>query len=473
MVSGSGDRGTVNELRPYQSRAVAGVLEQWTAGERRVLLVAPTGSGKSRMAEEFVRLELAGGGSVLILVHRLELLAQMADRMLGAFGVGARVDVVTVQTLAARGTRPEASLLIGDEIHHFASDQWSTVLNHYTGARVLGLTATPERQDGRPLGDLFSSLVVAANYSELIADGHLVPCRVFSPPEVVEQGLAQPPVEAYLKLARGERAFFFCSRVAEAHDLAAELNAAGVPAGCIEGTTDKAARARMLRQFADGELLALTNIYCLTEGVDVPSARVCVLARGCAHVSNYLQMVGRVLRPSPGKTDAILIDLPGVSVMHGLPTEDRRYSLDGNGIRRTTAEPIRVCPQCGATYVPTAGQPCPACGYMAPVKEFAARIYNLELKEVYAGAATPQDAKSAELARLRALASDRGWGLSWVAKEYRKLFSESPDLSRLSEAERRAEFRNLAEFAAARGFKPGFAAVRFRETFGAYPPRGW
>ncbi len=476
----------MQELRDYQVRAVDGVHAEWTAGRRAVCLVSPTGSGKTRLGEEFVYRARAAKERVLWIAHRRELLKQAAARLaltFSPFDIGiiapgeefnpaAEIQIATVQTLLARDHRPDASLLVWDECHHVAADEWREVFNHYSRARALGLTATPERQDGKPLGDMFDGLVVAATYSELIKSGHLVPCRVYQPPEAMGGNeLARDPLEAWQRYADGSQTFVFCASVEGAYELAKRFGAEGVAAETVEAKTKKCERDEILGRFAGGRTTVLTSVFALTEGIDIPTARCAVLARGCGHVGPYLQMVGRVLRPAPGKADAILIDLTGATLVHGLPTEDREYGLDGSGIRRTSPAPLRNCVKCGATIL-AAIRTCPECGFVAaPAVRVDPRIYSLELREVYAGADTPSTAKEREYKRLRQLGRERGWAPYFVQREYKKLFGEMPVLSDATELEMRTEYTRLRTLQQQRGYKPGFVAVRFKEMFGKWPPR--
>lgn len=466
-------------LRPYQRRAVEGVTGAWRRGVRRVLLVSPTGSGKTRMGQELVQRVVTYGHRVLWIAHRDELIVQARDRL--AEGLGVDVGVIaagypeptaplvvsSVQTLAARGRRPAARLVVLDEAHHYVADTWGAVAKHYGQAAVLGLTATPERSDGRPLGDLFDEMVVAASYSELLEAGHLVPCRVFRPNGALQGGLARDPVGAYLAHGEGGSAFFFCPTVKDAHATSALLTAMGVPADVIDQGTPAEARRATLAAFRNGAVKAICNVFTMTEGVDVPDARVCVLARGVGHVSPYLQMVGRILRPAPGKDTGILIDLPGASYDHGLPTADREYSLT-DGIRLTAGPgALRVCVACGMTF--PSGPTCPRCGQVLKEDRRPLRIYNRELAEVFAGSDTPADAKRSELDRLLAEREKRGWAIGFVITEYQKMFGERPDLSGLDRETKRKEYEVLLQRARASGYSPGWAKHRFRARFGEWP----
>lgn len=441
----------VISLRPYQLRAVDSVRSAWQE-HRSVCLVAPTGSGKTVMGAAIV-----GDSRALWICHRVELVAQARARL------PITCEVATVQGLIARSEWPAADLIVLDECHHYAADTWRAADRRYPHARIVGLTATPERSDGRPLGDLFSHLVVAANYSELIEAGHLVRCRVFRPTEQVIGGLAQSVPQALERYGVGRQAFVFCSSIDDADRTAAAIGGASICADTP--ATDRRAR---LERFAAGELRHLTSVFALTEGVDVPQASCCVLARGAGFRGAYLQMVGRVLRPSPGKTDAVLIDLSGASHAHGLPCDDRTYSLDGTAISAERVGSLKNCPQCGAT-VTSPTPTCPECGWVwITATPKAPRIYSLELAEVFAGAETPIEAKRREWSRLMKLALDKHWGVSWAAREYRKLFGSPPTLS---DDEARRAYAELASVGRSRGFKPGFAFARFRSEYGRVPPK--
>lgn len=358
--------------------------------------------------------------------------------------------------------------------HHYVADEWQKFHAAYAGVFTIGLTATPERMDGRPLGDMFDGLVVGAHYSELLAGGHLVPCTTYAPEtgEKLASGVALDPVDAYLKFAGGERGFLFTNRVDTAELLAKRFCEVGVPAAAISERTPKGDRARIMAEFKAGDLRLLTNVAVLTEGVDVPDAAVCVLASPCSHQGGFLQKVGRVLRPAPGKTHARLIDLVGAVFSHGLPTEDRAYNLDGDeGIsREADAIPaLSTCQACGCVY--PAGRKCPACGFAPAYEPPTVVVHNIALREVYAGKLTPTAAKRSEFDRLVALAKRNRWSLGWVAKEYLKLFEEEPlpYFQKFDRDEKRAEYERLLALATEKGFQRGWAAHRYRALFGVWP----
>jgi DNA repair protein RadD len=410
--------------RPYQRRAIDGVRSAWAAGALSVLLVAPTGAGKT-----FLGQELIGESRTLWVAHRRELVLNGAKRLreeLGEREVGvimpgeyetpsARIQVGTVQTLIARGRLPAADLVVLDEAHHYMADEWRALTESHPGARCLGLTATPERKDGEALGDIFQVLVVAAKYSELIADGFLVPARVYQPPKNLGNDLAQEPLAAWLKYSEGSRTFGFCGRVEIGYGWAKQFRDAGHMAQVVEAMTPTTERDEHMDQFRAGRVRVLWNCFTLTEGVDVPEARCAVLARAFGHVGAYLQAVGRVLRPARDKSDAIVIDLCGATLRHGLPTQDREYSLSGRAIS-------------GGTNHAGGGS-----------GEFSQSVRGLELRSAGGEVSLPTP----------------------VAVEP------------IDDSERRAEFIRLRDLARQHGMRDGFAAAKFREKFGEWPRREW
>jgi DNA repair protein RadD len=371
------------KLRPYQDRAIQDLRAQYAAGKRAPVLVLPTGGGKTLIASEIIRSATARGRRVLFLAHRRELIDQTVAK-LERFGVtdvrviqaardvgrpNAPVAVGSVQTITRWQDRmPLADLVVFDEAHHVVAKSWSKIADHYQSAHLLGMTATPERSDGRPLGDIFDALVVGATVRELIDLEHLVPSRVFAPIRTLDTAqLALSPVEAYEKHGEGGRAIVFCVTVDHARAVADELSAAGVRTEVVHGNGG-ASRAAALARFRTGETRAIANVHVLTEGFDDPGASVCILARKPEHAGTFLQMIGRVLRPAEGKTHATLIDLCGSVHDHGLPDADREFSLTGKPISTTDRQPIRQCPSCGAVFPATGAPACPQCGATLPVR---------------------------------------------------------------------------------------------------------
>ncbi len=327
------------------------------------------------------------------------------------------------------------------------------------------------------MGDTYADLVVAATYSELIDLGHISSCAVYAPPpNHARGGWALDPVLAYQKHAAGGAGFAFFDRVSRAEEWERNFNRAGIFARTIHDKTPKDERKRALEELGSGRIHLICNVDTMTEGVDVPSASVCLLARTIGHASKYIQIVGRVLRAHPGKKTAVLLDLVDATSQHGFPTEDREYSLsgDGNGaIRRTSTSELRTCPGCSLVFL-RALPSCPHCGWVAPIVVAPEiHIWNVGLRRHYAGADTPDEHKQSEYERLRTLAKRRNFSIGWVIREYEKLFHAKPPLDDVTEEEKHAEFIALFRLGAVKGYKPKFAAARYYATFGVWPPRAW
>jgi len=432
------------KLRPYQSRAVEGVKEAFRE-DRAVLLVAPTGSGKTVMGLEVVARTLRAhpDATVLWLAHRTELVEQARERaQTQCPDVADRIDVATVQALALGAEVRQPLLLVWDEAHHASptAPHWHSVLTRWPDAWRFGMTATPQRGDGSPLGDTFGRIVVAAQYGELIEAGHLVPCRVMGPAEEIRDGLAQAPAAAWLEHAGGRQGFAFTRTIQEGVGLAADLTASGVEARCVHANTKPDERRKAVSDFKAGAVRCLVSVYVFTEGVDVPAAAVCMLARGAGAESTYLQMVGRVLRPHAGKDAALLLDLSGAAAVHGMPTDDRVYTLDGRGIGK--AGEAREAEDA------------------AEVEEREPVIWNVGLREVYAGQDTAEEHKRSEYRRLLRVVERKAWppgsGLAWAGSEYKKLFKAAPPRLWVPAALAAQATREWRETQQRRGFRKGW-----------------
>lgn len=412
---------------------------------------------------ELVRSALSrpGADGVIWMAHRKELLQQAHSRLL-AEGLdtpdvdiiapwakrwpGARVHVASIETLAAAHGRgepmPQARVVVLDEAHHYAAETWGAVAACYAGSTVLGLTATPERGDGVALGDLFDELIPVSSVKQLQAMGVLVPATVFAPDSPTAK-LAHYPAAAYLERAKGRRGFVFCSTVSHAQQVADALTAGGHPANVIHAQTPGPLRAALIDSFASGDPqplrtlglaldapLALCNVATLTEGVDVPAAEVCVLASKIKHHGGYLQRIGRVLRSSPGKTGAIILDLHGNVLRHGLPDAEREFSLAGKAIQlkgeKSEHKPT-ACPDCGCVFMrwgvtDDGRRVCPECKTVGPLLPDPSLVDKRELSEV--GPMAPPHVKAARLDRLIREAQARERKPGWVWHRYRDLFGK-------------------------------------------------
>lgn len=441
---------------PHQTRTVDAVRRSYVEGARAICVVVPTGGGKTWIGSKVVEGAIAKGRRVLWLAHREELVDQAAASLarLGvehglikagrAANPNAPIQVASVQTLTARpASLPPADIIVPDETHHAVAKTWQALLGRYPRPElILGLTATPERADGKPLGrasgGVFERMVAETSVAELQRtlrpDGHpiLVPCDVVGPAKQQDE-LWKEPVQALLDHARRPNGtmrptILFAASVAEAQTIADRACAAGIRAACVDGKTPTADRKARLEAFARRELDLLTNVMVLTEGFDVPATEVCAVARGCGAVSTWLQMIGRAIRSSPetGKARALLIDYRGTSYQHGLVEWDRTFSLEGKAIQTAGERPsVGQCKACGAVF--TAAPRCPRCGAACTVPRRSTRVRQTETVQITPDRITPT-------------------------------------------GDRRKVFEALCETARQRGYKPGWVGMQFKSRFGHWPP---
>lgn len=347
-------------LRPYQDQALRAVREAYRQGHRSALVVMPTGTGKTVLFAEISRL---AKGPVLVLAHRQELVEQarekisnwcddvvaveMADQrgFTKPDGTRPKIAVASIQTLSQRlrqAPKDAFKIVVVDEAHHATSDSYRKVLDHFD-AWLLGVTATPDRSDRAPLGDVFSTVAFAYDVRQAIADGWLCPIRSFlvqtqadfSHVRKVAGELATRDVEDVLTrelhLAeivtpilreRGDRpAIVFAASVAHAHALCRVFNEqTGEPefAAALDGTSPYDVRAPVLDRFKRGEVKVLVNCSLFTEGFDVPQIALVAIARPVLSRSFYAQMVGRGTRLSEGKQDLLVLDFVPVNCRHSL-----------------------------------------------------------------------------------------------------------------------------------------------------------
>jgi superfamily II DNA or RNA helicase len=349
-------------LRPYQVEAVEGV-ERALADHRSTLLVLPTGTGKTVVFAELVRRVVTRGGRALVIAHREELIRQAVDKLSSFAGVQARVEmgderageglfrpavvVASIQTLARPQRRAQFpgdafALVVVDEAHHAPSASYREVLDHFASAKVLGVTATPDRGDGAAMRTVFESVAYVYEIRDAIEQGFLVPIRQkavrvegldLSRVRTTAGDLNEGDLEAVLteernlhgvvtptlELAGARPTIVFGTSIAHAHALADVFNRYRPGAArAVDGQMDRGARAETLAAFATGEFQFLANCALLTEGVDIPSVACVAMARPTKSRALYAQAVGRGTRLHPGKRDLLIIDFEGNAGKHAL-----------------------------------------------------------------------------------------------------------------------------------------------------------
>jgi DNA repair protein RadD len=468
----------VTDLRPYQHQVMAELGQAIAAGHRRLILVAPTGAGKTTIASTIINNAQAKDKRVLVLAHTREIIRQTSAKLFeqsikhGIIQAGfmtrpdETVQVASVQTLWARAMRagrmelPPADLLIIDEAHHCPANTYRKIIDAYPDAILIGLTATPCRGDGRGLGGIFDVIIECPQVAELIAQKYLVRTLVFAPAEPDLKGVetrAGDYVEGQLaeRMDRtnlvgdivshwhryGERRKTVCFAVNVQHSLHIRDEAikSGIRAAHVDGSMPKAERDAVLARLASGDLEFVTNCMVLTEGWDMPEVSCCILARPTKKMGLYRQMVGRVLRPAPGKVNAIVLDHSGAIYRHGFVEDRVDWTLDpekrsaspthARRLDRGYCSRLLECSKCGSIRI--AGEACQHCGFL-PERAPKAVIF--------------ADGDLALVDRQRRTApkiSDPHEFMRWHGM--------------------------LTHIAAERGYKPGWAAHKFKEKFGIWP----
>lgn len=458
-------------LRPYQRAAIDRVRDCARRGVRRILLVAPTGSGKTTVASELIRQTVARGSRALFIAHRRELITQAYRRLLdfglppGEVGVimstdprrrpGARVQVASIDTLRNR-SKPRADLVIVDECHRALARSYRDLAEHYRDAVQLGLTATPYRADGKGLDDAYDELVQVASPRELIDEGFLVEPRVFTVPPsalpdlsavrvrggdydkralegaVDQRALVGNLVEHWRRYADGVRTVVFATSVAHSKHIDERFREAGVASEHLDGETPTVDRDAILARLDAGTTRVVCSVGTLQEGWDQPSVKCAILARPTKSTGLYLQMAGRILRPFEGQ-QAIILDHAGCVMEHGLPQDDRELTLEGARKKRKgggpSEPPAKTCPECFAVLAISV-RVCPECGATLSVVSDDVQETPDELVEV-----TPDDVRRLEWERLTATAALRGYKEGWAVHRYRERFGELPSAAVRAAAE--------------------------------------
>lgn len=372
MAGWSCPRGLVNvtilKLRDYQSDAIMAVRRAWAGGMKRPAIVLPTGAGKTVVFAHLAAEMRSRGVRTLILAHRDELIEQAAAKVRAVapdlrVGIvkgprreirGRDVVVASVQSLARASRRAELAaaglrLVVVDECHHAVANTYVAVLeamgcfedDPMAGAYSVGVTATMGRSDRVALGRVWQDVVYRRDIRDMIMEGHLVNAKGVRirvdgldlsavrrrAGDFADQALAEAMhaslapaaiARAYVEHAADRQGVLFAPGVAMAYEMADALRAEGIEAAGIDGAMPMTERRLVLKRYAAGDVQVVCNAMVLTEGWDAPWCSAAVIARPTSSAALYVQMCGRVLRPHPGKRDALIIDVVGVTGRHRL-----------------------------------------------------------------------------------------------------------------------------------------------------------
>jgi DNA repair protein RadD len=451
------------KLRPYQMELIDKTRQALRA-KRHVLLQAPTGSGKTAITVYMMGRAAEQGKTAWFLVHQNELLDQTSRALWaqklehGLIASGKRksnlpAQVGSVQTLVRRMDRySEPDLIIIDECHRSASATYQRIIEEYPNALVIGLTATPQRTDGKGLSHTYGAMVQGPTIRQLIDAGYLCDYEIFAPPSALdlsevktkmgdfdkkqlEQEVDKPTitgdaVATYRKHADGKRAAVMCVSIRHAEHVRDSYLAAGVPAEMLEGKMTNKERESVINRLRTGETLIVTAVNLLIEGLDVPNIEVIQWLRPTQSLIVFMQGNGRGFRVADGKEKLIILDQVANYKRHGLPDDDREWSLEGKKKSRKPKEDeegdvnIQQCKHCFHIFRPGVAA-CPSCGQPVVVREKAdIEVVDGELERIDVTAlrkqAKQEQGQARDLKELVQLGQRRGMknAAIWAAHVY-------------------------------------------------------
>lgn len=485
---------TTYQLRDYQQELIEKVFSQWCGGHRRLLMQLPTGAGKTVVFSAVSRQFTQRGEGVLVLAHREELLLQAKEKLesvtnetagliKAAYPINPNfsVQIASVQTLNRRKNYPKARLVVVDEAHHSCAATYQSILEQYPKAYILGVTATPGRSDGQGFKNIFDALILGRSVRQLIETGYLCPFKLFAAPNVVktdgvkitggdynQKELAQAIdtslvvgdlVKTWHKYAKGKKTVVFAVDVQHSEEIVLAYWEAGITAEHLDGETPALERKAILERFRTGETLVLSNCGIISEGFDLNNIEAVQCVRPTRSLILWLQMLGRSLRPAPGKEHAIIIDHTQNWVYLGLPDDEHEWSLDAVSMAHQSM--ALQCPKCQHIFRQLAHEKvnadCPNCGATVPIKEaqeglgLCNRVINqdegVQLEEI---SLEVNSEIITELLKLKAMQVTRKYKPIWV---YHEIVEKYPNIG----------LGELRECAKLLGYKPGWAWLKWRE----------
>lgn len=413
------------ELRDYQNKCIEDLKISYSKGRRSPCLVMPTGGGKTICFSKIAQSASSMNKRVLIIVHRLELLYQASEK-LTQFGIKhgrispefspayyELVQIASVDTLIRRlECINTPDLIIVDESHHLLKDnKWGKVIEKFSTAKILGVTATPIRTNGDGLGieqkGFFDDLILGSSVSELTNLGYLCPAIYYAPPSYINfsnikikagdydsKGLSAETnlpdvtgnaIKHYKNLSHNLPAIAFCVDRKHSEDVAKEFVEAGIHSESIDGTLSSIERKARIEGLTSGRIKVLTSVNVVSEGTDIPVVTTAILLRKTKSLSLHMQMIGRILRPAPNKINAIIIDHVGNVFEHGFADSEHEWSLQGEKKRNNKSESIKSttqCLNCYAVYYSIKSRICPSCGHERPIQEKKIKYSDEDLIEI-------------------------------------------------------------------------------------------
>ena len=415
--------------RPYQQRVFDAIIEKAKSGFKRILVVLPTGGGKSHIQAMLAKSSLEKGNTVLSLVHRRGLVEQM-HKVFESVGIESSIimsgvdyqlstkcQIGSIFTYVRRLKLCEidinkfyvkANLLLIDEAHHVLNKTYQTILKNYEDKFVIGFTATPTLSTGAGLGNFFDSMVDVVPIKELLDSGHLVPGRYYGPtvpdldklesvrgdykPKDIDSVMNQPKlvgdiVENWLKIASDKQTMVFCINRKHGKALNNEFIKHGINSEYLDAHNADDERSEVIQRFRNGDTQIICQVALYTEGTDIVEIECLIDARPTRSLGFHRQKLGRGARPFRGKDSFIVIDhcgnVAGRKDSLGFYEDEIAWSLDGKSLSNKPKEPrvkekrIMTCDYCSAAFV---GKRCPDCGN--EIKDYGKKVAALDAELV-------------------------------------------------------------------------------------------
>lgn len=385
------------QLRPYQNDVVEQTRQAWRQGYKAPCIVLPCGGGKSCIVAEMARRTTWNGKRVMFLVHRRELVEQIFKTFVRWGVLMDLCDIGMVQTFTRRLKKlKKPALIITDENHHSLAQSYKRIYEYFPDVPRVGVTATPVRLNGDGLGDVNDKLIIGVSAKWLIDNNCLAPYDYYAPDVAdltglhtkmgeyvtadIEKAMVKNTVfgdviKYYKQLAYGKKAVCYCASIKHSEATAKAFRDAGIAACHIDGSTPKSERDRIISDFRNGKITVLCNVDLISEGFDVPDCECAILLRPTHSLTLFIQQSMRCMRYRPGKR-AIIIDHVGNYARHGMPDDDREWTLEkkpkAEKKKQEQGDKVRQCPECFFTFAappPCQQAVCPHCGYVFPKQE--------------------------------------------------------------------------------------------------------
>ena len=473
------------KLRQYQTDTISDLRASILKGNRQIIIQAPCGAGKTIVAAAIIKSALKKGKKIVFLVHFRQLAYQAIERFKN-FGMGDQVGVIMagempaldrpVQVISTQtyGKRlaliedlklnkwfKQADIVFYDEAHSSVAKTRKAILDLYKDTSLtIGLTATPCRSDGRPLGSIYTDIVTCSSISQLTTEGHLVPVIYYGAKHlpdlknikivagdynqkelgkrVIKPKLVGDILENWLRIASNRQTIIFATNVKHSKYIKELLKENGIAIAHVDAHTPANKRQDVLNRLKIGELQVVTNVGVYSEGADFPWVSCIILAKPTKSFARYMQMAGRGLRPWPDKKDCILIDHTGAVKEHGFLDEDMDWTLEGKEKAWKKPKPLKTkekvtmtCDECRAIFT---GNRCPRCGLKVKFYTKKVAVAEAKLEQLTRGKVKKAKVKKtysfAEkryfYGQLKQYRIDKDYQEGWIANMYRKKFGVWP-----------------------------------------------